>query len=344
MKYFSTKILSSHTLLNNYQTLKNISKKNICAVLKANAYGHGAKSVCKILSSCCDFFAVENIVEALQVRKVNKTAKILVLGYCKNYHQAQKYNISVTIDNLQELEKISKEKLHLSIHLKINTGMNRLGLKNINDLKEILQFLSTQKSIKLEGIYTHCFCTENKKTTKKQLKILKKCKKITKNYNFSPFFHIGGSGMINYNLHFVDYIRCGISLYGYMCKCTYPVLKIVSKIVKISTIQKDEYVGYDCYYKTSKKTKIAVVPLGYADGIPRQIQDNLSVKFDNQNLKVIGKICMDMMMIDVSNTKAKIGDYVTVFNDAKIWSNMSNLSEYEILTGLNSARTDIKVD
>ena len=343
MKYFSIKIIDKNQLLNNFQNLKQFSNKKICAVVKANAYGHNAISVCKILSECCDFFAVQNINEALDIRKVNKKAKILVLGYCIDYKKAIKNNIDVTVDCVEELNKIIKLKSKINIHLKINTGMNRLGIKSIDLLKDIIFLIKNNKNVNFEGVYTHFFNSSDKKITEKQIKIFKKyLKEINKEY--TPLVHIGGSGMINYkNLDFVDYIRCGLALYGYGCDITKPVMKIKSKLIKITKVRKGEYVGYDGFYRCEKDIVIGLIPIGYADGIIRQFQQNMNVFFNGQNIKVVGKICMDMLMIDITNIKININDYVEVFNDAKYWAKNSRLSEYEILTGLNNARTDLLI-
>lgn len=342
MKYLSSKIISKKILLQNYKVLKAISGKNICAVLKANAYGHNSKNVCKILSEVCDFFAVENLYEALEIRKVNKTANILVLGYCNDYKLASKNNIFVMIDSVKELQKIKKINISLGVHIKINSGMNRLGVKTKNEFSKMIKLIKNSKKIELKGVFTHIFDSKNKKTTQKQIFIFKRFINLVP-ANLSPTIHIGGSNLVNYNIDFVDYIRCGISLYGYMQKNTFPCMKIKSKVVKISKVKKGEYVGYDCYFKTTKDIKVAVVPIGYADGIIRQFQKDMNVYFKGKKLKVIGKICMDMLMIDVSKVDIKLGDWVTVFNNAKYWSKKSGLSEYEILTGLNKARTNIIV-
>ena len=343
MKYFSKKIINQAQLIKNYNNLKDISNKKICAVVKANAYGHNSKTVCKILENDCDFFAVQNLYEALKIRKINKTAKILVLGYCINYKKASEKNIDVTIDSITELNKIIKMKKRINIHLKINTGMNRLGIKSFELLNKILKLLECNKEIRLAGVYTHFFNANNLQITEAQMKLflqyLKKIKKI-----FNPIVHIGGSGMINYtNLDFVDYIRCGLALYGYGCKFTKPIMKIESKLIKITYVKKDEYIGYDGFYKSDRNMKIGLIPLGYGDGIVRQFQDKMFVLYKNQKIRVVGKICMDMLMVDITGIKVKINDIFQVFYDAKYWAENSLLSEYEILTGLNNSRTDLVI-
>ena len=345
MKYYSTKIINKRQLLQNYNILKKTANKNICAVVKANAYGHGEKQICNILKYDCKFFAVHNLIEAVKVRKTNKDAIVLVLGYCIDYVLAQKFNISVSIDNFKQLEELASLNKDIKIHLKINTGMNRFGIRNYKEFIKILNYINLHKNIIIEGIYTHSLNTKNEKITKNQIKIYKKYVKTIKKYKNSCIVHIGGSGMIFYKkLKFVDFIRVGISLFGYSCDLTKPIMRIESKIIKIFTVNKNEYIGYDCYFKTCKRMKIGIVSFGYADGMIRQFQNNMKVYINGKVAKIVGKICMDVFMVDVTNINVYENDDVVVFNDASYWARNSGLSEYEILTGLNNSRTNLYIE
>ena len=333
MRFYSQKIIHKDILINNFLSLQKISNKNICAVVKANAYGHDSKTVVKILNDYCNFFAVQNLYEALQIRKVtNKT--ILVLGYCIDYLKAIENNISITVENLQQLYDLIKLNKNVNIHLKINTGMNRLGIKSLKTLKKCLNLIKNNKKINIEGVFTHFFCSSDYEISQNQMRIFNKyVAEIKKSFN--PIIHIGGSGMINYNFD-ADYIRCGISLYGYNCKYTKPVMEIKSKILKITNIKKGEFVGYDCFFKANKNMRIGLVPLGYADGIVQNVQ----IFYNNHILKCVGKVCMDMFMVDISNIKLK-NNVVTVFKNAYLWQ--KNCNPYHVLTSLNNARCDIVV-
>ncbi len=342
MKYFSDKIIDANELKQNYRALSSVSKKKICAVVKADAYGHGIKTVCKILDDC-DFFAVQNVVEGIQVRRVNKTAIVLVLGYCSNYKLAAKHNISVCVDNVNQVYELKKLNQKFKVHIKVNTGMNRLGVKTLQEFEKILVEIKNSSNIILEGMFTHCFCTNNEKITKKQQKTFKKYTKLLNFYNFSPILHIGGSGMIKYKCQNFDYIRCGISLYGYESQYTKPVMKIVSKVIKITNIKKSECVGYDCAFVAQREMSVALIPLGYADGIPRDIFEKLFVLWNGKQLKCVGKICMDMFMVDCTGLDIMCGDKIAVFFDANDWAKQLNVSKYEILTNLIKARTNTKI-
>ena len=335
MRYFSSKIIDSKVLKQNYKSLKTKSNCNICAVVKADAYGHGIRQVVMSLDEC-DFFAVQNVVEGVKVRKVNKKAKVLVLGYCSDYYLAGLNNLSIMVDSLTKLKEIAKLNQKFCVHLKINTGMNRFGFNDINEFKKVLKIIKQLGNIEIEGLFTHCFCCENEQITKNQLKIFKKHIKICHNFGFYPIIHVGGSKMVNYKLNFVDYVRCGLGLYGYGFCFVKPAMKIQSPIIKITNIKKGEFVGYDCNFVATKDMTIGLVPFGYADGFVNQKE----VTYKNTKLKVVGKICMDMFMVDLSNLDAKVGDMVTVFEDATKWVKNSGKSEYQILTSLISARAE----
>ena len=340
--YYSNKIINKKQLLQNFNILKSKSNKNICAVLKANAYGHDAKQICKILKSHCKFYAVHNLHEAIELRKIDKEAIVLVLGYCIDYELACKYDISVTIDNIEQLKTIIEMNKYIKIHIKINTGMNRFGVNSVKEFVDLINLISLHNNIKIEGVYTHCFNSVNKKITLRQIKAFKKFVNILKTKEKSFIAHIGGSGMVLYdNINFIDYIRVGIGLFGYLSNLTKPIMRIESKIIKTFFVNKNQYVGYDCFFKAKRKTKVAIVPLGYADGVIRQFQDNMHVYLKNCPVKIIGKICMDVLMIDITDINASIYDKVVVFNDANYWAVRSGLSVYEILTGLNKSRTNI---
>ena len=340
MKYFSTKYIDAKNLIYNYKLLCQKSGHNVIAVVKANAYGHGAENIVNILSPYCNFFATENLQEAVDLRKINKKIKLIVLGYCIDFQKAKDENICVTCDSLSQLKEIAKINGKIKIHLKINTGMNRLGIKTKHQFIKILKFIKKNPKIILDGIFTHCFESSNKEITNIQIEIFKKYLKLLKKFNFKNYIvHIGGSGLIDYNLDFVDFVRCGIALYGYLENGVKKVQKIKSQVIKITGVKKGEFVGYG-ETKIRSNKKIAVIPLGYADGLPRNFE-NLYVLFGKQKLNVIGKICMDMFMVDVTHTKVSVGDMVTVFYDAGLWAKGTFDTEYDVLTRLNNARTNI---
>ena len=336
MRYFSKKIIDSNILKQNFYNLKAKSNCNICAVVKADAYGHGIMQVVETLNEC-DFFAVQNVVEGAKVRQINKNAKVLVLGFCSDYDFACANNLSIMVDSVLQLKDIIRLNKKINIHLKINTGMNRLGFGSVKEFKTALKLIKQNRNINIEGIFTHCFCCDNQEITDRQLKKFSMFTKLCKGFGFLPIVHVGGSGIVNYNLKSIDYIRCGLFLYGYGCNLTKPIMKIVSKVLKITKIKKGEFVGYDCVFAAQDDMTIGLVPFGYADGI--NIKQN-SVMLGENKVNIVGKICMDMFMIDITGLDAKVGDTVTIFESATKWAKFLGVSEYQVLTSLISARTE----
>ncbi|MBQ3494224.1 MAG: alanine racemase, partial [Clostridia bacterium] len=208
------------------------------------------------------------------------------------------------------------------------------------EFKQIINLIKKNKNIIFEGIYTHFFSSKNKLINKKQMnKFIKFIDLIPKKYN--PIKHVGGSNLIYEELpKQIDMVRLGLFMYGYGAIDATPVMKVVTKIVNIINIKKGDYVGYDENFRATKKMTIAVVPLGYADGFSREISHKLDVVVKGKKCKVLGLVCMDMFMIDISQTSANIGDEICVFYNAAIWAEKLNQSEYEVLTSLNKMRAN----
>ena len=343
--FFSKKIIYSKKLKQNYTYIKNQCGKKICAVVKADGYGHGANNIVKILGEYADFFAVQNLDEALKIRQQFPKIKILVLGYCFDEKLATENNISIMVDSLEKIKQLSKIKTNkkIKIHIKINSGMNRLGISNIKEFRKILKIIKNNKNLYFEGIFTHFFSPKNNKITKKQIKIFEKYLSIIPKC-FSPIKHVGGSNLIFYDLpQNIDMVRVGLFLYGYGCEQVEPIMKIVSKVMRVEKIKRGSYVGYEEKYRASKPRQIALIPLGYADGVPRELAYKHNFYLYGKQCKIVGLVCMDMFMLDVTNSGAKVGDEIIVFSDASTWAKYFSKSEYEILTSLNSARCDFVV-
>lgn len=339
MENFAKKIIYKNNLIHNFKTLKQISNKKIICVVKADAYGHGIENIVNLLGDRCDFFATENLDEAIRLRKVNQNVRVLILGKCSNFKLAIENNIDITVDCVNELIKLLEvESQNINIHIKINCGMNRLGVKSEKELKMMLKILEKHKNINFVGLSTHFSCLKDENWTLFQINRFFKYIKLTKKYN--PIIHVGGSGFVYYkNCDFVDYVRCGLMLYGYGDERLKPVMKIKAPVVKIVKVKKGEYVGYDNSYIAEADETIGIIPLGYADGIKKSMENQFYVSFKNGIAKQVGKICMDMFMVKLSDRIFE-GDECVVFDDAHIWARKQNTIEYEILTNLISMRAN----
>lgn len=328
---YSKVIFNSKKLLAN---LEGLPTKNICAVVKANAYGIGVEKVCGVLKDKVRFFAVATLAEALKIRSFDKCSPVLVLGMCENFEVASRHNISVTVENFEQLKYLLKLNLcQIKIHLKIDTGMNRYGIKNKKLLKKILKILKNNKNIFFEGVFTHFYFLKNENKTKQQLASFKEYVSIVQK-NFMPIVHIGG-GDVCEKLLFDDYknfmVRAGLRLYK-------NVISIESKIIKLFTLKRGQNLGYDAGFVASKSINVAVVPVGYADGINRKLGNNAYVTVNGALCKIIGNVCMDVLFVDVSEVRCVVGNAVQVFDDADYWAKLCGTVPYEILTSLNFSR------
>ena len=339
---YNIKEINAKALVSNLKYVKTACDKNVMVMVKADAYGHGVKNVVRILKNKVKLWGVANSIEALQLRKlINKDSVILIVGFSNNYRELIKNNISMTVDNIKQIKEINRAAKSLNkiakIHIKINTGMNRNGLKSVNLFKQLLSFINKTPNLKLEGVYTHFFdADEVNNNVNKQVKTFKKYIQILSTKNI--LIHVGGSFAINHALpQFVNMIRCGFFVYGYGCKSLQPVMQIKSKILKITKIKNEQYIGYG---KTKIKNKrVALIPFGYADGLSRNLYKNGYVLINNTKCKILGKICMDVHMCDVTNCVARVGDDVVVFNNAYEWARLTSTSPYEILTNFCGSRT-----
>lgn len=334
--------INKENLFNNLQALPC---KNICAMVKADAYGHNLETIAKLLFGRVNFFGVANINEALRIRVFDKATPILIVGLISDFESAIKNNISFVVDDEKQIEKIINLKLNMpaKIHLVINTGMNRIGINKLKKFNKIIKIIKkNSKKIIFEGILTHfstCECDKKYFNIQKN-KFKKYLNKIPK--EFSPIISLGGSGVlknINPNSFHKFMFRIGIDLY------TTPnnVLSVKSKIVKIFEVKKNQRVGYSNGYIAKENKKIGLVPLGYYDGINRMLGNNAYVKVNNQYCKIIGNVCMDMFFIDLTSLNAKLDDEVEVFFNSFYWADICQTLPYEILTSLKYQRMELVV-
>lgn len=356
MDFFNSLIINKENLLNNLKIVKNKAKnKKICAMVKANAYGHGLKNIVLSLRNYVDFFGVSNTEEALLVRSYSYKSKILL---CSDYNPEKLKtlilaNVSLTVFNLKSLKQILKAsisaKTKACIHIKINTGMNRYGFKDKSSIKQAIKFIEQNKDyLVLEGIYTHLFCAKSKELSNKQylkfidfLKVFKKPDCINIHLENS----VGLFNEVDF-LNICNLVRVGISLYGLEVENEKlkPVLSLKSKIISVQKAKQEEFCGYGKIVLESSSL-IGVVPIGYADGILKSYINNV-VYINNVPCKILN-ICMDVILVDITNVNAKIGDEVEIIsndilklNNANILAKNLNTISYEIITNLKHNRVN----
>ncbi|MDC3263415.1 alanine racemase [Pelagibacterales bacterium] len=342
-------------LSKNYNNLKNrLDKKVKCAAtVKANAYGIGDKPVIKnLIKDGCKIFFVAHFSEAVRLRNYSKSIKIFCYHgiNLKNFREFMKFNIipvTNTLDQVLMIDSLNKQKkFNKKIAVHFDTGMSRLGLDK-KETKWLLENKSKISNIKIELIMSHLACADQPKNPMNE-KQLKKFNLIRKEFKKSKASLANSAGMfLNKKYHF-DLVRPGIALYGgnpFINKDIklHNVIKLKAKIIQIRQIQKNDTVGYGATFKAKKDMLIGTIAIGYADGINRKFSNNMYVSLNNINLKVLGRISMDLITIDMSrfpellNSKKIV--YVDVINKLNNINNISkniNTISYEILTSLGN--------
>lgn len=327
--------------IHNYKLLReNARLTKMCAVVKANAYGHGAVRISKLLEELgTDYLAVANVFEALELRRNNIRLPILVLGYIseENVELAIENNITFNIYSYRMAEIINQKAKKLNklakAHIKIDTGMNRLGFQVLVDrdraIEDIFKIYKMENII-VEGIFSHFADAdgENSSFTIDQYKAFIGFLIDLENRGVTiPIKHIAndpGSIIYGYDM---DMIRCGLGLYGYNSSAFVdknskldlrPVGSLYSKITMVKDVPKNFSIGYNCTYKTNSQTRLATVAIGYADGYPVELSNMAYVIINGKKANILGKVCMDQLMADVSFIRqAKIGDRVLLFGNGE---------------------------
>jgi alanine racemase len=327
----------------------------LMAVVKAFGYGSDAIAVAKELEQLgVPYFAVAYTQEGVQLRDAGIETPILVL-------HPQEVNFETIITRCLEPCMYSKKTLQAFIafaekqeqktypvHLKFNTGLNRLGFAK-DDVQEVLSAIKSSKAIKLRSVFSHLAASEDleeKAFTLKQLNAFQEIsEEIMAALPYTPFLHtLNTSGILNYPEAHYDMVRCGIGLYGFANDLqTTSQLKLVatlkSVISQIHTLEEGDTLGYNRAFKAQKTTKTATLPIGHADGISRAFGNGVGwVTINGHKARISGNVCMDMIMVDVTGIDCKEGDEVIVFGDANTAEKLANAIDsisYEILTAIS---------
>ena len=337
----------------NIEYLKNTIGKNveILAVVKADAYGHGSVEISKaLIAKGVNYLAVASYEEALELKSAGIESKILILSSITNEEMIEsiKSNISFTIFDFSQLDFINSLKEgRIGFHLKIDTGMNRLGIST-NEIKESINIIKNNPALLLEGVYTHLPEADvtNSSFTLNQINKFENMVSLFKeSIPDVGFFHIANSSaVINFVSSHINMVRPGILLYGLSKDAipndTSPVMTLKSSLIKIRTISAGDSVSYGRTFIAEKEMIIGVIPIGYADGLPRSLSNIGYVLHNNKKCKIIGRVCMDLTMIDLTEViNPKIGDEVVLFGEnlitAKDIALLSETIPYEIICGIS---------
>ena len=361
-------------LEHNFKVLKALLKPGVkaLAICKANAYGHGLAEVAKRLEQCgADMLAIARVSEGVELRENNIKSEILCLGEAEPELAAliANNNITQAVGSLELAEKLSQEALSLNkiinIHVKLDTGMSRIGFYVPDDVKargEIINKILKLKDLKglnIKGMFSHFANAEGDENyTQSQIDKFKYVKDSLESKGLKlGTCHIAASDalILNQASHF-DMVRMGIALYGYKSCVTgnvdsnlglKPAMKLKSRISSVRALPKGTKIGYGCTHELTRDSVIAVLQVGYADGLPRILSNKCSVKINNIKCKVLGRIFMDMCMADVTdlinnnnNINVNVGDEAVVYDEELIVDAARNAGTviHEILCLCSSPR------
>lgn len=346
------------SLTHNFNYLKSKLKPEtrFMAVVKAYAYGNDAVAIAKHLESKgADYFAVAYTPEGIALRKAGITKPILVLHTLPvHFNEIVTYQLEPNLYNfhvLNEFIAYAKEKSIRSypVHLKFNTGLNRLGF-NENDLEALVPIIKNEKTINVTSLFSHLAASEDLKVkdfTLNQIHTFKAiAHKFKKDTGQHPLLHIlNTSGILNFaDVAELDMVRSGIGLYGFgndarFDKHLIPIATLKSIISQIHTIEKGQGIGYNMGFIATATTRTATIPVGHADGIGRHFGKGKGfVTINNQQAPIIGNVCMDMIMVDVTDIDCNTGDEVIIFgkqHTAERFAEKGNTISYELITGIS---------
>ena len=291
----------------------------VCAVIKTDAYGHGAVPVAKWIRKLADFFAVATVEEGMELRKNGIWEPILILGHtpASLYREAIELGLRMNIYELSQAEAISNIAVSLGktayLHMKLETGMNRLGFSPDEESLQAAETMSRLPGVCLEGLFSHLARADeaDKTDAYRQLNIFQKFDTALRARGVKiPIRHIGNSAaMIDLPEFSYDMMRAGIALYGMYPSeevsmdqvLLKPALRLVSRVIFVKTIEVGESVGYGGTFTAKRKTTIATIGIGYGDGYPRKLSGKADVLLHGKRAPICGRVCMDQLMVDVTD-------------------------------------------
>ena len=362
----------SDALLGNMRKLKGLCPPGtkMCAVVKANAYGHGIEEAVNILKEAeVDFFAVSSVYEAIHISPMVKKQKIFILEAINEYMAPDlitlcgKRHFHCAISSIEAVERIGRvlsgSNYVISLHVNIETGMGRCGVETDYAVK-LIEMIDACKNTELAGVYTH-FATADEEDLTYAYEQLE---------NFNGFLDKAGirqredvivhaansAATIKIPESHFDMVRCGISLYGYYSRPMdnapvelEPVVKLQAPIVRLKNIPKGHSVSYGCSFVTKRDTVVGIVPHGYADGYWRAFSNKAKMIVGGKVVDVVGRVCMDQVLIDVTDVKdVSVGQMATIIdNDRKSACSAYALADiagticYEILICMHAHVTKI---
>ncbi len=351
--------ISIDAIKNNYNFIKNSFNKPFYVVLKADAYGHGAKYLAKIYEEMGAYgIAVSCFTEAMEIRNNGVKLPILILGYTSPElaTQLSRNQLTQCVHSLAYAKELQKHSLYpIDCHLKLDTGMGRIGFDLVGDKENaLLQMKELRRltNLRFNGIFTHfpvadSFGEKEIKYTEKQIELFDETYEYLTRYgfNFKIVHGQNSAGILRKLGKNFNVMRAGIILYGEnpseeISGCNLlPAMEVKTIVTHVKTINEGQYLGYGINFCADRKMKIATIAIGYADGLPRMLKDKNYVMKINGGYYPLLAVCMDQCMLDVSFGSVKVGDEViamggtdkTSFN---VVAQKTNTINYEISCGV----------
>lgn len=349
--------ISLRNLSINAQKIINIVGEDVAlmAVVKANAYGHGlTKSALTLWAAGAQWLCTNDIEEALEIRRVGIKSPILILGYVPAglLGDAVRDDLSLSLFDMQTARLLNiecgKQRKSAYIHIKVDTGMHRLGV-SAEELPKILLNLQDLPAVKVQGIYSHFANISNTEYSDLQLKRFQYSLVELQRHSFDiPMVHMANSrALLRYPMARFDAVRPGGAMYGLVPDFpAEPVMALKARVAMVKKINHGETVGYKQLWKASKNSLIAVVTIGYADGIPLSLTNKSEVLIAGKRCPIIGRVCMNMLMADVTGVPVvpKPGEEVVIIgNQGNETISVSDIAkaadttEYEIAARISPA-------
>ncbi|MFK8268479.1 alanine racemase [Capnocytophaga cynodegmi] len=345
-------------LQHNVKFLKSKLKENtlFMAVVKAFSYGNNHCEIAKYLEKkdLADYFAVAYVSEGVELRKSGVTKPILVLHpQVAHFQEIVTYELEPTLYSYRTLDMFLSFAMDNNldsypVHIKCNTGMNRLGFLP-QQIENVCQILSNKKQIRVRTAYSHLSASEDKNAEdcmQEQIRQFIDCQEVIEKYfPYKVLFHnCNTSGILNYPQAHFDMVRSGIGMYGFGNDAEYqsnfrPITILKSLISQIHDIPKGGYVGYNFGFQADAPTRTATISVGHADGLNRIYGKGIGFVYINgKKAPIVGNVCMDMLMVDITEIDCKEGDEVIIFDEkhtAEILAETAQTISYELITSLS---------
>ncbi len=354
--------ISKSAILNNFDLLSRLNKNfEVFPVLKSNAYGHGLEQVAEILRDrSFPYIVADGYFEALRIRKVSPQP-ILIMGVIKpeNYKRIKKDSFAFVVGDFSQLDTLGKLNRRIIIHIDINTGMNRQGF-DAKDLSLLMKKLNQYKRLQVEGIMTHFADADNPKSVaynKQQIQKYDSAVKSILDAGVRPaYFHIANSaGSVKQQSKYCNAIRPGFALYGLnplQSKDPYyrrysklrPALQVVSSVVKVISLEPGDCVSYGCTFTAKRNGKVAVVPFGYYEGLPRELSSVGWAKHGKSWLRIAGRVCMNHTILDIGQSRIRLWDKIVLVssdsqdrNSVRQICRNNRIFDYELIVGFSES-------